>query len=162
MTTHLFHIPIRTVTGINAREHHMTRARRAKKERAAARMICHAGVTLPVIVTLTRVAPRSCDKDNNQGALKHIRDGVADKLGIDDADPRVTWRYEQRKAKEFGVDVRIEPAIGMYTPRVAVGDYTICRRDETSVWIAHKSGEGGQFSDELFGAAIAKFYAEHF
>lgn len=162
MKTHLFHIPIRTVTGINAREHHMAKARRAKKEREAARMICHVGIKLPVVVTLTRVGPRTADPDNNQGALKHIRDGIADKLGVDDADPRVTWLYGQRKAKAFGVDVRIEPRTHSETQRVEVGDYTICRQDDSSVWIARKSGEGGQFSEELFGAAIAKFYAEHF
>jgi len=36
---------------------------------------------------------------------------VADALGIDDRDPRVDWRYAQRRgaAKEYAVEIRIEP-----------------------------------------------------
>lgn len=46
-------------------------------------------------VTLVRVAARALDDDNLRGALKAVRDGVADALGIDDRDPRVTWSYRQ-------------------------------------------------------------------
>jgi hypothetical protein len=53
---------------------------------------------LPVVVTLTRIAPRRLDSDNLQGGCKAARDEVAAWLGVDDADPRVEWRYEQSKA----------------------------------------------------------------
>lgn len=53
---------------------------------------------LPVVVTLTRVAPRALDDDNLAYSFKAIRDGVADGLGVRDNDPRVSWRYEQRKS----------------------------------------------------------------
>ena len=45
---------------------------------------------------------------------------------------------------------------------VVIGDYTICRQDENSIWIQHADGEGAQFSDELFEAAIAQFYDQNF
>jgi len=60
-------------------------------------------------------------------------------------------------------------AVGMYKvgdkkyPKVKVGKFTICRQDEVSVWIqADESGEGGQFSDALFGDVVAAFYDKHF
>ena len=54
--------------------------------------------------------------------------------------------------------------IGMYgeTPRVTIGEYSICRQDDTSVWIEHESGEGAQFSDESFEECIKDFYNKHF
>ena len=57
-----------------------------------------------------------------------------------------------------------ETKIGMYgeTPRVKVGKYTICRQDESSVWIEHESGEGAQFPDDLFEECIHDFYSSHF
>lgn len=47
------------------------------------------------------------DDDNLRSALKAVRDGIAEKLGIDDRDPRVEWRYGQRKGM-VGVDVELE------------------------------------------------------
>jgi hypothetical protein len=66
-------------------------------------------IPLPLVVTLTRVAPSNgLDGDNLQGSLKACRDGVADWLGVDDRDPRVTWLYEQRRGKEWSVEVHVE------------------------------------------------------
>jgi hypothetical protein len=60
------------------------------------------------VVTLTRVAPSNgLDGDNLQGSLKACRDGVADWLKVDDRDPRVTWLYEQRRGKEWTVEVHV-------------------------------------------------------
>lgn len=66
----------------------------------------------PVVVTLTRVAPRELDTDNLTGGLKAIRDGIADWLGVPDNDPRVIWRYDQRKGepKKYAVEVEVRPA----------------------------------------------------
>ncbi|HXB28079.1 MAG TPA: hypothetical protein VNV25_25340 [Gemmatimonadaceae bacterium] len=68
------------------------------------------GMSLPVRVTLTRVAPRQLDDDNNQGACKNVRDGIADALGVDDRTPLVIWVYEQRRGKprEYGVEIVVE------------------------------------------------------
>lgn len=58
---------------------------------------------------LVRIAPRALDDDNLRGALKHVRDGVADALGVDDRDPRVAWRYDQWRGKprEYAVSVSV-------------------------------------------------------
>ena len=45
---------------------------------------------------------------------------------------------------------------------VHIGDFTIFRYDDTSVWIEAKGGEGGQFPIEALEAVLAAFYAEHF
>lgn len=41
-------------------------------------------------------------------ALKPVRDGIADWLTLDDADPRLTWRYAQERAEPDHEGVRIE------------------------------------------------------
>lgn len=67
-------------------------------------------IGLPATVKLTRVAPSNgLDDDNLRGALKSVRDGIADALGVDDRDPRVTWEYDQRRGKprEYAVEVEI-------------------------------------------------------
>ena len=60
---------------------------------------------LPCVVTMTRVSPRGLDDDNLRSALKATRDGIADKLGVDDRSPLVEWRYAQRQAKQACVVV---------------------------------------------------------
>lgn len=61
-----------------------------------------------------------------------------------------------------------ERGAGMYEvadptyPQVKVGDFTICRQDEKSVWIQTEDGEGAQFPDELFEKAILEFYQANF
>ena len=48
--------------------------------------------------------------DNLAAALKHVRDGVADALGMDDGDPRLVWLYGQRRGRpgEYAVLVEIQ------------------------------------------------------
>ncbi|MGH8171828.1 MAG: hypothetical protein ACREPX_01695 [Rhodanobacteraceae bacterium] len=105
-------IPIKTVGGLNAREHWRVRSNRVKNERYATRFeLCSQDVPhLPCIVTMTRLSPGTLDSDNLQGAAKAIRDQVADFLGVNDNDPRVSWKYAQEKCPrgKFGVRVRIE------------------------------------------------------
>lgn len=63
----------------------------------------------PVVVRMTRLSRGELQDDNLRSALKHVRDGIADAMGVDDADPRVTWRYAQgRSSKEMPYAVRIE------------------------------------------------------
>lgn len=102
-------IPLRTGRGLNDREHFRTRARRVKAEKSMiAWSIVAQGVerpALPCTVTLTRVSPsRGLDGDNLQGSLKNVRDSIATWLLIDDADPRVTWVYAQKRGP-WGVEV---------------------------------------------------------
>lgn len=94
-------------------EHWSKTHRIAKKQRETTHLALKRklkGVLPPVIVTLTRIAPRPLDGDNLQGSFKHIRDGVADALRLDDADSRITWSYAQErgKPKEYAVMIEIE------------------------------------------------------
>jgi hypothetical protein len=67
----------------------------------------------PLLVVMTRIAPRALDDDNLASALKHLRDGIADALGYDDRDPRVRYRCAQRRGAvgEIGVEILIEPLL---------------------------------------------------
>jgi hypothetical protein len=103
-------LPLRIESVANRREHWAVRARRTKAHRLAALAVpVH---PLPCVVTLIRVAPRVLDGDNLQSGFKALRDGIADRLGVADNDPRVEWRYgqERGKAKEYAVRVRVEAA----------------------------------------------------
>ena len=121
-------IPLRLESVANLREHWGARARRAKLHRDTTSMVVRAAWRgwLPLgewsreelldrglVVTLARIALRTLDCDNLAAALKSVRDGVADALGLkSDADPRVAWRYCQRRGMpgEYAVEVRIEGA----------------------------------------------------
>lgn len=73
---------------------------------------------IPIYVLLCRIAPRALDPGGNLGAsLKHVQDGVADWLGIDDRDPRIIWEYEQRRGAPRYYGVRV--AIGVQCKSVA-------------------------------------------
>jgi hypothetical protein len=61
----------------------------------------------PCVVTLTRIGPKPLDGDNLQSAFKTVRDQIASLLRVDDADPRVEWRYGQRKG-EYGVEIEVD------------------------------------------------------
>lgn len=112
-------IPMRTVSEANQHRHWRKRQRRAKSQRHTAwvhtlKLLGGTGKALPLVVTLTRIAPRKLDDDNLRGALKAVRDGVADALGVDDGDDRVTWLYSQRKGavRENAVVIEIEREAG--------------------------------------------------
>lgn len=109
-----FTLPIRTVSLANQREHWATRAKRAKSERHTTCLCMPHGVAHmhpPLTVTLTRIAPRTLDTDNLAGSFKSVRDAIADRLGIDDGDPRISWHYAQEKhGKTYSVKVGIERA----------------------------------------------------
>ncbi len=89
----------------------MKRHRRRKAQRVAARLYLVASrpsPQVPATITLTRLAPRILDCDNLRGALKAVRDGIADWLGVDDGDPRLTWEYGQEKRVGEPMGVRVE------------------------------------------------------
>lgn len=105
--------PCHTVSEANAHTHWRARQRRAAHQRGLAKLVLRSQVkppAPPLKVTLERIAPRALDSDNLAGSQKHVRDGVADWLGIDDRDPRVTWAYLQSKGqpREYAVRVLIE------------------------------------------------------
>ncbi len=62
---------------------------------------------LPLVITITRIGPRTLDDDNLQGACKYVRDQIANEIGVDDGSPLYTWKYAQRKSKVYGVDIEI-------------------------------------------------------
>lgn len=106
-------LPIRTVSELNTREHWAKRHRRLKAHRHAVALALRARVReLPpwthLLVTLTRIAPGTLDTDNLAGSGKGAQDGIADALGIDDGDPRVSWSYAQEKAPRGHYAVRVE------------------------------------------------------
>jgi crossover junction endodeoxyribonuclease RusA len=106
-------LPVRTWSEANQRGHWGKRARRAKKQREAARMLVRtARRYLPKVgsaaVTLTRIAPRTLDTDNLASAMKAVRDGVADALGVNDGSSRIEWRYAQERGKPGEYAVRVE------------------------------------------------------
>lgn len=106
-------VPIRTSTGLNAREHPMARCRRVKREREAVAWLLkgQASPMLPCSVLLTRITPRGrMDDDGLVGALKAIRDEVAAWLAVDDRhDHIVKYRYAQARG-DWGVRVEFLPA----------------------------------------------------
>ena len=105
----MIELPLRIESVANRREHWATRARRTRMHRIAALAVPKH--PLPCVVTLIRVAPRKLDDDNLASGCKAIRDGIADRFGVDDGDPRIRFKYEQvrGKAKEYALRVRVEP-----------------------------------------------------
>lgn len=107
-------IEIETRGGPNKRISWQTRAKIGAAERGLTRMLLgwKFAPLLPCTITLTRLtsSSRFVDDDNLQGVLKAVRDGIADRLRVDDADPRIEWKYQQKRCKrgEFGVIVRFE------------------------------------------------------
>lgn len=110
----MIHVPgLRTVPGMNVREHHMARHRRVKREKEAVAWCLAAKhkPALPCVVTLTRMAPSNgLDDDNLTGALKGARDAVAAWLGVDDKDTAtVRYVYAQQRAP-WGVGIEFGAA----------------------------------------------------
>lgn len=103
-------LPIRIISVANRREHWRKRAERAAAHKRASFMVPKH--PLPCVVKLTRIAPKAggtLDGDNLQSAFKALRDGIAARLGVDDADPRVTWEYAQALGKTYAARVEIFP-----------------------------------------------------
>ena len=110
-------VPNLKLATLNAREHHMARAKRVKGERLAvfaalsflARAIAADLRAAPrVRVTFTRIAPRLLDTDNAWGALKGVRDEVARWLMKDDGPSSgVTWDVQQERGA-YAVRIELE------------------------------------------------------
>ncbi|NLA68297.1 MAG: hypothetical protein GX856_08670 [Gammaproteobacteria bacterium] len=136
-------LPLRTLGPNGSHGHWSVLARRRKSERRTAAALCPAHA-LPCVVRLTRLSAGELDDDNLRGALKGVRDGVADRLGVDDRDPRVRWEYGQAKCKrgEYGVLVEIMAANGPESTQegdVAVGCGGPYRKQRTRLTGPHRA-----------------------
>lgn len=60
------------------------------------------------VVTLTRISPAFLDEDNNVGALKSVRDQVAEWIGLDDRHSWIEFKYMQQRCKPPYRGVRVE------------------------------------------------------
>jgi hypothetical protein len=106
--------PILTISESNRsrHEHWGTTRRRAEKQRDSANRHLRSirwfeDNGQPITITLTRLGVRNLDSGNLEAALKHVQDGVADWLKIDDGNPRLTWLYAQRQAEKADCGVII-------------------------------------------------------
>lgn len=71
----------------------------------------------PLLVLITRISPGRFDRDDGVNiSCKHVRDGVADAIGVDDDDARVTWRYAQEKCAKGENGARVEIFLRMECP----------------------------------------------
>jgi hypothetical protein len=97
-------LPVKLVSEANraSSEHWRVRHRRAKQQRQLARERLHIYTVLdgpipdpPVKVTLRRIGGHKMDPDNFPLCFKHIQDGIADFLHVNDGDrSKVEWVYE--------------------------------------------------------------------
>lgn len=110
MVSLVLEVPIKTVSGLNVREHWRVRANRVKAERyaMASCLIGKKLPPLPVTVTFTRLSKGELDDDNLPGAIKAIRDELAAWYGTPDNDRLFKFKYGQEKGLA-AVRVEIEP-----------------------------------------------------
>lgn len=109
-----------TKSEANQREHHMAKYRRTKGQRKAVAValvpyrnillqigteVMNHGATLHV--QFTRIAPRRLDTDNCVGAFKHVRDELADHLGVDDGHDGVKWLPPEQQTGRDAVVIRV-------------------------------------------------------
>jgi hypothetical protein len=98
---------LKLASKLNQRVHWSVKAKQAKLERESA-FFSVKKHELPCLVQITRIGKLPLDDDNLAGACKSIRDGIADRLGINDRSPAVIWRYRHRKGP-YGVEIEFLP-----------------------------------------------------
>lgn len=137
-------LPLKTVSESNraGHEHWAVRARRANIQRTAVHaavvtmMSKTPGWTLGVRngkygardippaarirVDILRCAPGTLDENNLTGSQKHVIDGIADALGIDDRSSRVEYVVSQKKAPKGHYSIEI--SIVMLQERPCISD----------------------------------------
>lgn len=111
-------MPIHTVSenayrGMNR----FVKAEKTKKQRENVKLLLRQLRAVPRVVNgqpnryevkLVRISPGELDDDNARGAMKAIRDEVAEWIGLDDRDPLIVWKYGQEKAERGTCGVRVE------------------------------------------------------
>lgn len=107
-------LPLRLVSLANERVHWAVKSKRARLQRQAAHLaVRHAlvgrGALSPaLVIRIERIGLRRLDDDNLAISAKHVRDGIADALGIDDGNPCLDWKYSQSTGKEYSVKITIQ------------------------------------------------------
>lgn len=108
-------LPLRVTSEANRHEHWRYRSGRAANQKRAARLAVGAAahkagffLAIPLVVTLTRFGKQLLDSDNLVGAFKHVRDGIASVVDVDDRSSQYTWIYKQEKAGYNGIRIQIE------------------------------------------------------
>lgn len=102
-------IPIRLPSLANTRWHwaKLARVKKAQKTATVACLSSHELPPLPVVVTIVRLGPRGLDTDNLAASAKAVVDGIAHAYGADDGSEQFEWHFEQRRTKDYGVEVYI-------------------------------------------------------
>jgi hypothetical protein len=108
-------IPLRLISEANVsqREHWATKHKRVKRVHEAVQNALPIGrkyrPALPCAITITRIAPRALDAhDNLPRSCKAVVDSIAEWLGVDDSDPRITWAYAQERGEPWTYGVRVQ------------------------------------------------------
>ncbi|HET9554380.1 MAG TPA: hypothetical protein VFP50_15565 [Anaeromyxobacteraceae bacterium] len=124
-------LPVQLVSAANLREHWSARRRRVKAHRDGAALLVRMALRRvgapppPYLVTLTRVIGprgRELDDDNLRSALKAVRDGIAEALGVDDGDrSAVVWNYAPEERGRWGARIRIEGGASPPPPELTSG-----------------------------------------
>lgn len=109
-----FDAPIRIRSEANSREHWRVKSDRRRAQQLAMDVLLLNAlqgrkIQLPCTVTLTRIGPKLMDDDNWINGAKGIRDAIARRLGVDDGDPMIKFRYDQTPVgrREYNVKVEI-------------------------------------------------------
>lgn len=103
---------LRIESHLNAREHWAKKQKRVREERQWAKLAVRAAGWRELdearyTVVIVRMGRREMNSDNVWGALKHVRDGIADGLGTNDEDPRINWICDQAPRVGWGVAIEI-------------------------------------------------------
>lgn len=100
----------------NGRRVWQVEAREAKEQRAVAKLFCSqlgtavrdAARSAPRLsVRFVRIGGRKLDPTNLVGAMKHVQDGMADWLGVDDRSDWYHWEWPTQEAGECGVRIEL-------------------------------------------------------
>jgi hypothetical protein len=106
-------LPIKTVSEANSRESWRAKNRRKRSQAFEVEIewkqaMKGRAVSLPCVVTLTRIASRLLDDDNLRSAFKGVRDCVAALVGVDDGSDLIRFEYKQERRAKRTYDVKIE------------------------------------------------------
>ena len=123
-------IRLKTVSEANSSEHWTAKAKRHKSQQHFVRLLYEThikDVGLPCTITLTRLSPRQLDDDNLVTSMKYIRDELSECIlpelrktyvtrkghlafikGRADSDPRIRWKYDQKKSPMLEIKITIE------------------------------------------------------
>lgn len=131
----VFHIPLRVHSKTNQRIHWTQRNQIAKHERrsTATAWQLHLGrwvPELPCRIHLVRLSTtkRKMDSDNLKSALKCVRDGIADVIGVDDGNETLLqWTYGQEQGRYY--EVRVEITTGLPQPTIVSGRCAACGQE---------------------------------